>query len=68
MKETILTRKEEIIAALIGVIIGGVIGAIMSVSYWNETKRMHTLEEENKTLREIVWQQESFIEQQAAQK
>ena len=68
MKEAILTRKEEIIAALIGVVIGGVIGAIMSVSYWNETKRMHTLEEENQMLKEIVWQQESYIEQQAIQK
>ena len=68
MKETILTRKEEIIAALIGVVIGSVIGAIMSVSYWNETKKIQALREENKTLREIVWQQESFIEQQAAQK
>jgi|LakMenEpi03Aug12_release.lakeMendotaPanAssembly.Ray.scaffolds.fasta_scaffold332662_2 hypothetical protein len=67
-KETILTRKEEIIAALIGVVIGGVIGAIMSASYIREGKRYEALKEENQMLKEIVWQQESYIEQQAFQK
>jgi hypothetical protein len=67
-KETILTRKEEIIAALIGVVIGGVIGAIMSISYIKEGKRYEALKEENQMLKEIVWQQESFIERQAMEK
>jgi hypothetical protein len=68
MKEAILTRRAELISAIIGVVIGSVIGAIMSVSYWNETMELKELREENKTLREIVWQQESFIEQQSLQK
>ena len=67
-KEAILTRKEEIIAALIGVVIGGVIGAIMSVSYIKEGKRYEAMKEENQMLKEIVWEQETYIEQQALQK
>jgi hypothetical protein len=64
IKETILTRKEEIIAALIGVVIGGVIGTFMSISYIRESKRYEELKEENRLLKEIVWKQESFIEQE----
>ena len=64
IKEKILTRKEEIIAALIGVVIGGVIGTFMSISYIKETKRYEELKEENRLLKEIVWKQESFIEQE----
>ena len=63
IKETILTRKEEIIAALIGVFIGGVIGTFMSISYVKESKRYEELKEENRLLKEIVWEQESFIEE-----
>ena len=64
IKEKILTRKEEIIAALIGVVIGGVIGTFMSISYIKETKRYEELKEENRLLKEIVWKQDSFIEQE----
>lgn len=64
IKEKILTRKEEIIAALIGVVIGGVIGTFMSISYIKESKRYEELKEENRLLKEIVWKQESFIEQE----
>lgn len=63
IKETILTRKEEIIAALIGLVIGGVIGIFMSISYIEESKRYEALKEENRLLKEIVWGRESFIEQ-----
>lgn len=64
IKETILTRKEEIIAALIGLVIGGVIGTFMSISYIKESKRYEALKEENRLLKEIVWERESFIEQE----
>ena len=64
IKEKILTRKEEIIAALIGVVIGGVIGTFMSISYIKESKRYEELKEENRLLKEIVWKQDSFIEQE----
>ena len=64
IKETILTRKEEIIAALIGVVIGAVIGTFMSISYIRESKKYEELKEENRLLKEIVWKQESFIEQE----
>ena len=64
IKETILTRKEEIIAALIGVVIGAVIGIFMSISYIRESKKYEELKEENRLLKEIVWKQESFIEQE----
>jgi len=63
IKETILTRKEEIIAALIGLFIGGVIGTFMSISYIKESKRYEELKEENRLLKKIVWKQESFIEE-----
>jgi hypothetical protein len=67
-KEAILTRKEEIIASLIGVVIGGLIGAIMSISYIKEGKRYEAMKKENQLLKEIVWQQESYIEQISNQK
>ena len=67
-KEAILTRKETIISSLIGVVIGGVIGAIMSASYIKEGKRYEAMKEENQMLKEIVWEQETYIEQQALQK
>jgi uncharacterized membrane-anchored protein YhcB (DUF1043 family) len=60
MKEN---KRAELISAIIGIVIGSIIGAIMSVSYWNETKKIQELREENKTLKEIIWQQETFIEQ-----
>jgi len=63
IKETILTRKEEIIAAIIGLFIGGVIGTFMSISYIKESKRYEELKEENRLLKKIVWKQESFIEE-----
>jgi len=59
IKETILTRKEEIIAALIGLVIGGVIGIFMSISYIRESKRYEALKEENLLLKETLIQQEN---------
>jgi mannitol-specific phosphotransferase system IIBC component len=49
-----MTKKERIIASLIGVAIGSVLGFMMSMSMLKDAEKCRTLAEENRMLQEMI--------------
>lgn len=54
-----MENKSYKIAAIIGVIIGCVIGSMMSYSMLKEHKKCEILVEENKMLRDMLYQEQN---------
>ena len=54
-----MESKSYKIAAIIGVIIGCVIGSMMSYSILKETKKCEILVEENKMLKDMLYQEQN---------
>lgn len=49
-----ITQKERVISAIIGIVIGSVLGYFMSLSMLEEAEKCKILVEENKMLQQMV--------------